>query len=359
MMCSYAEIDSVCSQGCAGTSCAPDSWLVTRIDDRATSVSVAIDPLERPHIAYFHDADLRVASRTDQGWLVTPVDLAVGLGRVSLLADGSGGLHVLYEEYANHNVRYAYRAFGAASFSVEFVATAGDVTPLAMALDAQGIPHVAYFDRSNAQIVVVVKRGTSWTITHSMPGGGPSIIGELKLGPSGEPYLVVTNFRYNGNTLASVSTSLALPTQNSWTLEALPGKFVAGFVRRASGEMHVLLNDLTVGLSAHHRSLAGAWTTELVDPTNYRGGGASSQGELSLDAQGVLHVGYYRVVPSSSTYGIYLATYGGGSWSLERVYDDPSHYRAADISMAYSLAGVLHFAAVDDVSEELFHLERY
>ena len=64
-------------------------------------------------------------------------------------------------------------------------------------------------------------------------------------------------------------------------------------------------------------------------------------------------------MPGTRTFGIYYATYGGGSWGLERVYDDPSNYRPRSISMAFSPSGLVHFCAVSEIAQDLVHLERY
>lgn len=356
MTCSYASADSICSQGCAGASCAPGSWLATRVDDDGRYPAIAIDPLDQPHLAFFHGAELRVASRSDRGWSTTTVDSSLSPTNAMIAADGSGGLHVVYDEVQNHNVRYAYRAYGAATYSVEFVATAGDVYPFALGIDAQGVPTVVYLDRTNGQARAARRTGPgTWTVTHSMPSGGQYARGKLQFGPAGEPYLAYAAWRIRGTT-ATVNAALATPTANSWTEEVLPAKYLGGFVRRSNAEVHVLLSDLSSGITAHHRSPAGTWTQEAVDPLNNPS--SSLTGDLALDAQGNLHVGYYRYVVRTTLHGLTHATYSGGAWTLEHAYDAPSLFDGASVAMAMGPTGAVHFVGMVSTTSDVFHVSR-
>jgi hypothetical protein len=356
MTCGYTTADSICSQGCAGTACAPGSWLATRVDDNGDYPAIAVDPLDQPHVVFFHGTELRVASRSDRGWSTTTVDSNLSPTNAMIAADGSGGLHVVYDEVQNHNVRYAYRAYGAATYSVEFVATAGDVYPFALGIDAQGVPTVVYLDRTNGQARAARRIGPgTWTVTHSMPSGGQYARGKLQFGPAGEPYLAYAAWRIRGTT-ATVNAALATPTANSWTEEVLPAKYLSGFVRTARGEAHVLLSDLTTGITAHHRSPAGVWTQEAVDALNSTS--SSLTGDLAIDAAGVLHVGYYRYVLRTTNHGLSHATYANGAWTLEHVYEAPSLFDGAGVAMTLGPSGAVHFAAVVSTTSDLFHVSR-
>jgi hypothetical protein len=355
MTCAYSPTDSICTQGCAGGACAPGSWYATVLDDNADVTAIAVDPLDQPHIAFFHQNDLRVASRSDRGWTVYPVDANMGQSVPKIVADASGGVHVLYDDVVNHNVRYAYRTYGAASFTVEFVASIGDVTPIALAIDAAGVPVVAYADRTNVRIRAVRRTGPSqWTETHSMAGGSTNNLGNLVLGPSGEPFLAYSAFRYRGNTVI-LESYLLFPSGASWTSEVLPTKFVRGAVRTASGELHVLLGDLATGLSAHHRSVMGIWTSETIDPT--ASPSATAAGALLLDAQGGLHVGYYRYIYTTTDHGLAHARYTQGSWTFDRVFEVVGeNFDGPYTNAAIGPSGNVHFAAISSVRGDLYHV---
>lgn len=139
----------------------------------ANATSVGVDSTGKPVIAYYNDSsrDLEVAERVGVTWTVSVVDSVGDVGRFpSLVVDAHGDLHVAYYEHVGGNtgvVRYARRSAGSwvyaqvDSLRDVMLGFSGARRNVALAVDDDGLLHVAYGDRS----LVKYARGTpgNWT----------------------------------------------------------------------------------------------------------------------------------------------------------------------------------------------------
>lgn len=350
--CEYATADYSCTQGCAGSACAPGSYLSLTIDgDASEDTAITVDPWGQPHIGYIDGIDLKVASLTDRGWIITTADASIGFrgGRTMFMeTDAAGGLHIAYTEAAARNVRYAYRAPGATMFNIEFVASIGDLMAMAIALDAQGVPHVLYYDTTTIDVVLARRQSANnWVVTHS--GGGnysSGGFGELELDAGGAPYIAYTSSRLNGSNVVWIS-ELGTPAGNTWTFETLPVKWVTGFVRDPNGTVHVLMTDLNTGITAHHRAPGGAWTQQTVSPLGYD----SIQGDLQADPQGNLHAAFMDSVGN-----VARSSFNGTTWTPAVVVQSTWDYNPRSIQLDFAPNGALHMTAMEEVTDELKHI---
>lgn len=129
----------------------PGGWQVDQVHTRMAGqgyVSLAVDALDVPHIAYsFYDygpleGDRGIVYGTlgASGW-VTETVYALGGGDVSLALDGSGAPHIAFT--SEGDIKYARRQAG--SWELETV-DAGQLR-VSLALDEVGTPSIAYFQR--------------------------------------------------------------------------------------------------------------------------------------------------------------------------------------------------------------------
>ena len=203
--CDYSSANWLCSGGCAGGGCAPGSWRLVDLDPgRAFKTAVAFDAADQPHVFAMTDPGMVAYWNTPTGWTSQLFDPNLyGIADIHPASDASGGVHVVYHESANTNVRYAYKPHGGASFAVEFVASTGDVFPLDLTLDSQGIPSVLYADTTNFSFVVARRTAPGqWTTTHTMPGhsGSSGSRGFLVFDENDAPIVALSIFSFNNST---------------------------------------------------------------------------------------------------------------------------------------------------------------
>ncbi len=116
--------------------------------------SLILDSRDRPHIAY-RDAEeegVMYGRRTASGWILETVDPSGDTGwDVSIAVDGQDGIHLSYYERTEAELRHAYRAPD--TWWVEEVDSRGVVGwHTDLALDSDGFPHISYYDWSRGSL---------------------------------------------------------------------------------------------------------------------------------------------------------------------------------------------------------------
>jgi hypothetical protein len=133
---------------------------------RASNCDIALDPLDRPHLAYYdyEQADLILLVRDGLTWTTTTVDQTGDVGRYCSVAVGAdGSCHMSYYDADNGDLKYAGRAGPAGAWDVQVVAAAGDVGRwTSIALDDAGRPHIAYYDVTDDDLEYA-------TLSHPVP----------------------------------------------------------------------------------------------------------------------------------------------------------------------------------------------
>lgn len=153
--CSYAPLQTLCSQGCLNGACdagstesifmppppGPSGW------SWQSNIAFAVDAAGRPNLAAEDESGTLVWRHLDDtGWHDVTIDSSLGSGvQVALALDGSGAPAVAYYEPTNKRLRYAELRGGA--FHVEEVSTASPagVNP-SIAIDASGERWIASND---------------------------------------------------------------------------------------------------------------------------------------------------------------------------------------------------------------------
>lgn len=111
--------------------------------------SLALDGDARPHISYQdgRELDLRYARWDGADWEIMAVDTAGDVGAyTSIGVDRTGRPHISYYDATNHAVKYAVRS--AAGWTFEQVAEVGPLTYTSLALDSTDAPHIAFYASS-------------------------------------------------------------------------------------------------------------------------------------------------------------------------------------------------------------------
>ncbi len=117
------------------------------------------------HIAYYGNSNLKWATRTSPGnWGVQTIDNSGDVGQFLSAACNDTGCYIAYN--AGNILRFASQE-GAGSWSYELVDASSSANlgqNVSLALDSEGIPHVAYTDTANTRILYALKEVNSWDI---------------------------------------------------------------------------------------------------------------------------------------------------------------------------------------------------
>src|SRR6185295_12851919 len=124
-------------------------------------------------------------SRPDSTWIFEIVDTHVGF-YTSLALDGNDVPHICYFDSTNADVRYATRAPGYwVNELVDSTGSVGQYTSIAM--DPQGRPAIAYFDFTNGNLNLATRVNGAWSIEVADTVGIVGYYASLAFDRSGQP----------------------------------------------------------------------------------------------------------------------------------------------------------------------------
>ena len=287
-------------------------WRTELIDNNGMVgwyASLVLDARGVAHVAYYDASKgvLKYATRTGGAWSTQIVDdSGEGVGHYcSLALDANGAPSISYYDSQNLSLRFA--TLSAGTWVIETVDGASNATEAeqalnrvdraakqpaisqdvpnvghytSLAIDKQGVAHIAYQDITNADLKVAAKVNGEW-VTETVDARGD--VGE--------------------------HTSIALD---------------------AAGRTHVSYYDLQNGALKYASQQAdGSWKTTVVDAT----GDVGAYSSLELDAQGDAHISYMDAQQQTLKY----ATAQDGIWMTETV--DANGITGRNTSLALDRTG--------------------
>jgi hypothetical protein len=209
---------------------ANDGWFVSAIGSGPVpyefDTDIAIGPEGLPHLVY-HDgsetltlgagADLFYA-RFNGSWEIQTVETEGDVGKFASLAiDAQGRPHITYFDWTEANAaRVKYAVLDGDEWRIEVVdelpniqvAFVGAWRTMSLALDGQGRPHIAYCDRD--VLKYAIKNGDAWEIQEVTRAGSDELeLGQLvslALDSGGRPH--VSFFEVPANPRSSTGTVL-------------------------------------------------------------------------------------------------------------------------------------------------------
>jgi hypothetical protein len=172
--------------------------------DLGYHTSIAIDSRDKPHISYHYDnhdtwdCRLKYARYDGTSWHVETVDNSRGTGKhTSLALDAADRPHISYNEDLTLCLKYAY--FDGSRWQIEVV-DPDDVDHLtSIALDGAGRPHISYCEEIYGGLTLpghlkyAYYDGAQWHTTYVEKGGDNLIVGlynSLALDSYGDPHIV-------------------------------------------------------------------------------------------------------------------------------------------------------------------------
>lgn len=301
----------------------PAAWLVEVVDQEeiiGQESSLAIDALGRPHLAYTGRGltyawsaglpEMIAGQTVTPAWQRESVD---SRGKSpSLAIDAAGVPHLAYIDSADNSLRYARR--GALGWQIETVAA--DVRALSLAVDSSNRPLIGY---ANEDGVFYAHRGQEgWQSQPVDPRGGSQVSLALRVGD--EPCMAYVN-EFGDLKYAYQAESVWYSQIVEVAEEAFTGPWLAiddqGNPHISFSQRYEYENVEFVGVRHAYRTAAG-WSVEEVHANTDFG----SRTALAFDRRGTPYIA------SDDVDRVWLATYEAAGWQVEEV--------AAAYSMLFS-----------------------
>ena len=241
------------------------TWQPVAVDQTGvvgTFTSLAVDGSGRVHVSYEDDTngDLKYATcaascTTAASWHTVTVDQVGSVGQEgSLAVDGDGRVHVSYFDLTNADLKYATCAAScttATSWQTAAVDQAGDVGDYSsLAVDGDGRVHVSYLDFTNSDLKYATcaascTTATNWqTVPVDQSGGYDTSLGVDGNGRVHVSYLDPTNADLKYATCAASCT-----TATNWQTAVIDHSWNVGYHTSlavdGSGRVHVSYQDQT------------------------------------------------------------------------------------------------------------------
>lgn len=346
--------------------------------------ALALDASGQPHIVYVATSasgaglDVIHEFRDESGWRKETISSTTGLATVyaGIAIDAAGDVHACFTDAASGKLRYAFRSRWGEWSASEIPGAGVAGSDVAIAVDAQGRPHIVCHDPSNTLLKYLRREGPTWLCEVVEGGPGAGRYCALALDSEGRPHVsyqlghgqAMGNQGYSYSDLrygfrdqsgwhtsavhraagarAGVSTSIALdPTGRP--------QIVYGVIFPDSGD---------AAKSPHFARWDGAaWSTEEIASQGQSQqpavAGLQAAGHIGLatGADGTAHAAFVKY---GTPLALVVATRVGadGSWSIDQVQSSGnpgSTWSTAGFDLALDGDGVPHVVAVESVAGTL------
>lgn len=278
-------------------------WFTMEVDASGGFESLAVDTEDNPHFAYAgpDESGLRYAAwdGKTKKWNKQTIDAEHinffnfiriapnGLPRISyyhrLQKDGSYALHL----------KYAH--FDGSTWYTETVDPRSSTGKFnSLALDSQGMPHIAYSDVDIGDLRYASWDGSEWHFsapdTHQSADGWVGIGASLELDKSGQPHIAYVDVGHKRIKYASWTAKSGWQAE---AVDALNGR--VDNIDRVSLKIdsknrpHIAYWDSGLGVLRYATLAANGWKTETVDAGNNVGLYPS----LAIDSHDDIYISYY------------------------------------------------------------------
>ncbi len=272
-----------------------ETWRTEVVDDKASysmrDTSICVDASGRPRIAaglYSGNPGVRFAEKNGSQWNTVTLDAGVKVKNVSLSADSKGHYHVLYDDYSNYYLKYAY--YNGTSWDVTTVDTSpsSQISDVDLAVDAADHLHVIY--DADANVKYGYYDGAAWHFAFIESNINCQNV-SIAVDANNKPHVVYYDE-------ATDYVRYAYYDSGQWNIEnvvnldpvASPSPAIAV---DANGEAHIAYskrNSITdKDLVYAHRD-NGTWRFTVVDDE----GDLGLFVDIVLDSWGFPHIAYHR-----------------------------------------------------------------
>jgi hypothetical protein len=277
----------------------PLDWSVSTLDSAGNmgfAPSMAIDSNGVVHVAYMamrpatptiaESSYLKYATKSNGTWRFETIDNTMQVGGVAtLVVDGTNTVNIIYQDYDNGTLRYARGSFGNWQITI-LHGLDGFPEDNSMVIDHTGVVHICCRTYPNGNISYITNFGGVWSHRNVFIGGDayePS----LSLDANGNPHIVF--YDYNSDTLFHASEN-----DGVWEVHPLfPGEY-SQFFFEPGGAMDIIYSTSYPGELTLCREEKGVWSNQSI--------GVSGWGRLALDPDGSFSVACLSGFPGSLRY---------------------------------------------------------
>lgn len=263
---------------------------------------------DKPLISTFFLAAILCFSRLvfASGLATQTVDSAGIVGEyISLAVDANGNPHISYYDRTNTDLKYAKRIGGV--WSIQTVASVGNVGLInSLALDSAGNPHISYNGAGGFGGLRYAKwAGGVWSIQTVDPVAAGFYSTSLALNSQGQPRIAYTRLRQNGDPYLVYAEW----TGTDWVIQTpngTSGWFVASASLALDGAGNPHIAYAGSGAIFYAKRIGGVWSSSLAA---YPGTDPS----LVLDSGGNPHISFSHVTVLKYT------KWTGSGWTAQTV----------------------------------------
>lgn len=262
-------------------------------------------------------------------------------GMNSLALDAQGNPHISYFDETAVDVKYATKKNGIWSTEVVDAVSNGRYTDIALAPD--GSPRIVYWD--NSGLGYAEKIGGSWNL--EVPSTLPGLYNSIALDVAGNPR--ISSYRQG----ADFDLYYAERNNGVWNVEAVATADAIGqwssIALDAAGNPHIACRNITTSSLIHAERIDGVWSLDSLDP-----GGTGLHTSIAVRSDGVIGISYYDQNDDEVRYIERI----GGVWGSPEVVaptaGDPLDGEART-SLAFDPEGNPHISFTDGGLQILRH----
>ena len=260
-----------------------------------------------------NDAEAKPASATGYTWQVDTVD---GNGaKPSLAVDAKGVPHIAYMlEAMSGFVKYAIA--GGDGWDISTISTGYLYGPLDIQVNQQGVPQVSWHSHDEEDAGYAVLVDGKWDVQYIQDPGHDGWDNNLAIDSTGQPHVVsIDPVQFGGSSGVEYATF----DGNSWTVEEVgsgPIRYEFGtFVAVDSQDRpHVVWFDSNDQDLKYAVKDGGSWQVSTVDSD----GDVGRYPSLAVDSQDNPAISYFEPTSESAGY-VKVARWDGSQWNIQRV----------------------------------------
>ncbi len=284
--------------------------------------------------------DARAADSAGSTCTIEVVDNAAGgtsVPSAALALDATGVPQIAYRNFANDSITFARRIAGV--WNTDPVTTAGaGGGVVSLQLGSDGKAHVSY---SSSTTVMYGSNTTGAWVTETI---GPGAASSLAIAPTGTVHVAHRGAASSGPQPLEFATRSGASSWSSVDVDTAGDCDQPSLALDSAGKGHVAYLERTAPSSLKYATNAsGSWQRQTLDM-----GGVGSGNSLAIDSTGKVHVTY--VAGSART--LKYATNASGSWVVTTV-DVAGTVGLGDTSLAIDTNDKLHVTFYDGPNKDL------